>query len=110
MKRRKKKLVYFKKIPVRIDLEQWRRLDKIKTDYHFKSTYQIMQYLLACFLRVADPKPYDGEEEEVLPDEIRDMFSDLAEAERHFDYVKPKRKLPQRKLDEINRQLNIWED
>ncbi|MFT0363426.1 hypothetical protein [Bacteroides thetaiotaomicron] len=34
MRRRKKKFVYFKKIPVRVDLDQWRRLDKIKTDYH----------------------------------------------------------------------------
>ena len=29
MRRRKKKFVYFKKIPVRVDLDQWRRLDKI---------------------------------------------------------------------------------
>lgn len=55
MRSRKKKLVYFKKIPVRVDLEQWQRLDKIRADYHFKSTYEIMQYILGCFLRVADP-------------------------------------------------------
>ena len=54
MRSRKKKLVYFKKIPVRVDLEQWQRLDKIRADYHFKSTYEIMQYILGCFLRVAD--------------------------------------------------------
>ena len=61
MRSRKKKLVYFKKIPVRVDLEQWQRLDKIRADYHFKSTYEIMQYILGCFLRVADPmeKPCD---------------------------------------------------
>lgn len=106
MRRRKKKLVYFKKIPVRVDLEQWRRLDKIKADYNFKSTYQIMQYILACFLRVADPKPGDGEEE-ILPDEIREMFSDLAEAERHFEYIKPKRRLPQYKVDEMNGQKRL---
>ena len=45
MRSRKKKLVYFKKIPVRVDLEQWQRLDKIRADYHFKSTYEIMQYI-----------------------------------------------------------------
>ncbi len=36
MRSRKRKLVYFKKIPVRVDLEQWQRLDKIRADYHFK--------------------------------------------------------------------------
>lgn len=63
MRSRKKKLVYFKKIPVRVDLEQWQRLDKIRADYHFKSTYEIMQYILGCFLRVADPMPGDDDEE-----------------------------------------------
>lgn len=109
MRKRKKKFIQFKKIPVRVDLEQWRRLDKIRVDYHFRSTYEIMQYILGCFLRVADPVP--GEEnDEIVPDEIKSMFSDLAEAERHFEYVKPKRKLPQHKLDEINGQLRIWKD
>ena len=73
MRSRKKKLVYFKKIPVRVDLEQWQRLDKIRADYHFKSTYEIMQYILGCFLRVADPMPGD-DDEEVLPDEIKDCL------------------------------------
>ena len=86
MRSRKKKLVYFKKIPVRVDLEQWQRLDKIRADYHFKSTYEIMQYILGCFLRVADPMPGD-DDEEVLPDEIKEMFYDLSQAERHFEYV-----------------------
>ena len=63
MRSRKKKLVYFKKIPVRVDLEQWQRLDKIRADYHFKSTYEIMQYILGCFLRVADTMPGDDDEE-----------------------------------------------
>ena len=102
MRRRKKKLVYYKKIPVRIDLEQWQRLDKIRADYHFRSTYEIMQYILGCFLRVADPTPKD--DDEVLPDEIKEMFSSLSEAERHFEYMKPKRKLPQYKVDEMNGQ------
>ena len=106
MRRRKKKFVYFKKIPVRVDLDQWRRLDKIKTDYHFKSTYEIMQYILGCFLRVADPMP-DDDDEEVLPDEIKEMFYDLSEAERHFEYVKPKRKLPQYKVDEMHGQNRL---
>ena len=94
MRSRKKKLVYFKKIPVRVDLEQWQRLDKI------------LQYILGCFLRVADPMPGD-DDEEVLPDEIKEMFYDLSQAERHFEYVKPKRKLPQHKVDEMNGQKRL---
>lgn len=109
MRKRKKKFVCFKKIPVRIDMDQWQRLDKIRKDYHFKSNYEIMQYILSCFLRVADPLPED-DGAEVLPDEIKEMFSDLSQAERHFEYVKPKRKLPQHKLDEIEGQLRIWKE
>ena len=103
---RKKKLVYFKKIPVRVDLEQWRRLDKPNTDYHFKSTNEIMQYILGCFLRVADPMP-DDDDEEVLPDEIKEMFYDLSQAERHFEYVKPNRKQHQHKVDEMHGQKRL---
>lgn len=71
-----------------------------------QSTYEIMQYVLGCFLRVADPMPGD-DEEEVLPDEIKEMFYDLSQAERHFEYVKPKRKLPQHKVDEMNGQKRL---
>ena len=38
------------------------------------------------------------------------MFSDLSQAERHFEFVKPKRKIPQSKIDEANGQLRIWRD
>ena len=106
MRSRKKKLVYFKKIPVRVELEQSQTLEKNRANYHIKSTNDIMQYILSYLLRVADPMPGD-DDEEVLPDEIKEMFYDLSQAERHFEYVKPKRKLPQHKVDEMNGQKRL---
>ena len=106
MRSRKKKLVYLNNIPARADLDQRHRPAKIPADHHFIPTNEIMQYILGCFLRVADPMPGD-DEEEVLPDEIKEMFYDLSQAERHFEYVKPKRKLPQYKADEMNGQKRL---
>ena len=103
---RRKAMGETKKVPVRIDPKQWERLDEIRKKFKFKSNYEIMQYILSCFLRVADPMPGD-DEEEVLPDEIKEMFYDLSQAERHFEYVKPKRKLPQYKVDEMNGQKRL---
>ena len=47
---------------------------------------------------------------EVKKDEIQDMFADYSQAERHFEFVKPKRKMPQYKLDEIQGQFRLWQD
>lgn len=95
-----------KKIWSRLDPKQYKRLTSIVEKYGFKSEYQIMQYITAAFLRVADPD--NDENEEPVPDEIRDMFYDLSEGERHFEFVKPKRKLPQHEIDEQQRQLRLW--
>lgn len=45
------KKVAVKKVPVRVDAEQWERLDKIRKKFKFKSNYEIMQYILSCFLQ-----------------------------------------------------------
>ena len=52
---RRKAMGETKKVPVRIDPKQWERLDEIRKKFKFKSNYEIMQYILSCFLRVADP-------------------------------------------------------
>lgn len=96
-----------KKIWSRLDPKQYKRLTEIAKKYGFKSEYQIMQYITAAFLRVADPD--NDENEEPVPDEIQNMFADLSEAEKHFDFVKPKRKLPQHEIDEFQGQFRLWE-
>lgn len=96
------------KIVARIDIDNFKRLSEIRDKYGFSSNYEIIQYLVACFLRVADPK--HDETDEPVPDEIKDMFADLSQAEKHFEFVKPKRKLPQYKLDEIQGQLRLWQN
>ena len=108
MRRRKKKTLMYGKIVARIDIDNFKRLSEIRDKYGFSSNYEIIQYLVACFLRVADPE--HDETEEPVPDEIKDMFEDLSQAEKHFEFVKPKRKLPQYKLDEIQVQLRLWQN
>ena len=108
MKRKKKNTLMYGKIVARIDLESFKRLSEIRDKYGFSSNYEIIQYLVACFLRVADPE--HAAEIEPVPDEIQDMFADYSKAERHFEFVKPKRKMPQYKLDEIQGQFRLWQD
>lgn len=95
----------FKKIVTRLSLDSWNRAEGIRAKFGFKSLYEMDQYLWACFLRVADPD--NDENDDPVPDEIRDMFSDLSMAERHFEYVKPKRALPQWRVDESNGQQRL---
>lgn len=78
-----------KKIFSRMDDKAYGRLAKIRKEYGFKSEYEILQYVVACFLRVADPE--NDTNPEPVPDEIESMFYDLSEADKQFDFVKPKR-------------------
>lgn len=91
-----------------MDAGQWDRAEAIRVKFGFKSVYEISQYLWGCFLRVADPE--HEENDDPVPEEIAAMFSDLSAAERRFEYVKPKRQLPQYKVDEMNGQLKIWQE
>lgn len=93
-------------VVVRISPDAWKRLYEIKEKYGFKSIYEIMQYLVGAFLRVADPE--HEENPDPVPDEIADMFNGFSEAERRFDYVKPKRKLNNYELNKIQGQLSLW--
>lgn len=64
-------------------------LERIVKKYNFKSRYQVIKYLIDCFLRVADPaKP-----KEPMPQEIEDMFEGYTNAESR-EYIKPKRARP----------------
>ena len=64
-------------------------LERIVNKYNFKSRYQVIKYLIDCFLRIADPeKP-----KEPMPQEIEYMFEGYTNAESR-EYVKPKRARP----------------
>lgn len=89
--KRLSKIEYIK-IFSRISKSDYERLSSIRKKYKFKSNYEIMQHLVHCFLRVADPE--NDEQIEPVPKEIEDMFSDLSEADRKFMFVKPKRRCP----------------
>ncbi len=108
MNRKKKpKKPEAKKIWARMCPKEYERLKEIKRKYGFKSEYQIVQYVMAAFMRVADPE--NDPNEEPVPEEITSMFYDLSHADREFDFVKPKRKLPQKEIDDITGQLRIWQ-
>lgn len=77
------------KIQSYISKEDNDALERIVKKYNFKSRYQVIKYLIDCFLRVADPeKP-----KEPMPQEIEDMFERYTNAEAR-EYVKPKRARP----------------
>jgi hypothetical protein len=85
MKPRKKTVKIFSRIPV----EEYERLSLVCKRGGFKSNYEIIQSLIHCFLRTTD-KEYKAQEEPI-PDEIQNMFTDLSNTESP-EYVKPKRK------------------
>lgn len=68
------------KVYTYLSLKDIFRLKRICADYGFKSIYQLLQYLVHCFLRVADPAndPID----EPIPQEIEDMFTNNADWEK----------------------------
>lgn len=95
MRKRLSRVEYIK-IFSRVSRFDYQRLEKIRKKYGFKSNYQILQYLLHCFLRTADPD--NDQQIEPVPEEIKEMFGDLAELEKHFEYKKPKRRCSRKTL------------
>jgi len=50
-----KKNMQYKRVVGRVTLHDYQRLERVRKANHFRSSYEIMQYLIHCFLRVADP-------------------------------------------------------
>lgn len=96
--KRVSKIEYIK-IFSRVSKSNYERLSAIRKKYGFKSNYEIMQYLIHCFLRVADPE--HDEQAEAVPKEIEDMFVNLSEADKRFMFEKPKRRCPHKTPDSI---------
>lgn len=96
----KRKKILAKRVDTRVSLETYRRLNEVKNKYKFKSVYDILQSLIHCFLRYADPDN-DPQKEDPLPKDIEDMFDDMSEGERHVEFSnKPKRRTPHRTPDD----------
>lgn len=75
----------------RISDEASCRLDRVRSDWGFKSRYEIIKYILYCFIRVADidNAAFD---EDLPPEEVIRIFDNLHETNRNFDFVKPSRR------------------
>lgn len=69
MKRNRKTI----QVKAEITNAECERLDKIIKKYNFKSRYQVIQYLVKSFLKVADPR----QEEDGVDEEIEKMFEDF---------------------------------
>lgn len=89
--------VEYIKIFSRVSRADYERLTMIRQKYGFKSNYEIIQYLMHCFLRVADPD--NDDQIEPVPVEIEQMFFELSEADKKFMFVKPKRRCPHKTPD-----------
>lgn len=72
-------------VKARLSINDIDRLDDIIKKYQFKSRYQLLQYLIRCFLKVADPK-----EDEFVPKDIEEMFEGYETASRE-DFQNTKR-------------------
>lgn len=75
----------YAQIKTEIPKEYMIRLDEIVEKYNFRSRYQLLQYLVKCFIRVADPQPDD----EVVPMDIEEMFEGYqTPSKREFQDIK----------------------
>lgn len=63
-------------VKAEISTAECARLDRIIEKYAFKSRYQVVQYLIKSFLKVADPQI----DEESIDEEIGRMFGDFESA------------------------------
>lgn len=79
----------YRKMVFRINRTSFDRLSEIQAKYGFKSNYEIMQYLLHCFFRIAGLE--NDKSLEPVPDEIQTMFSGFFNRNRDFEFVKPVR-------------------
>ena len=90
------------KIDTYVSVEDANRLRLICKNYGYNSIYKLLQYLVHCFLRVADPEndPID----ESMPIEIEEMFTENTEWEKsqysnhNHDGMNIKQKPDQRKI------------
>ena len=80
----------FRHIKSRVTGVDFDRLNAIKEKYGFKSVYEILNYLVHCFLRVADPD--NDPIAEPVPAEIEEMFEGYTNAESRYKGEKPKRR------------------
>ncbi|MDR1340689.1 MAG: hypothetical protein LBK58_11655 [Prevotellaceae bacterium] len=90
------------KIDTYVSIEDIARLRLICEEHNFKSIYSILQYLVRCFLRVADP--VNNTIDKPVSIEIEEMFTDNAEWEkrehslRSHEGMNIKQKPDQRKI------------
>lgn len=94
----KKKKILTKKVYSRITPETYRRLNAIKDKYGFSSIYEIIQSLIHCFLRVADPD--SDTQTEPVPYDIEVMFDEMSQAEKHVEFDKPKRRISHKSVND----------
>ncbi|MBF0577719.1 hypothetical protein [Dysgonomonas sp. GY617] len=87
MKNQPKSPTYKKqKIDTYVSLKDINRLGLICKEYGFSSTYQLLKYLVDCFLRVADPANDDNNNP--VPHAIEEMFISPREYRRIKRIVK----------------------
>lgn len=102
-----------KKFFFRASWSAWKLLSEFQQESDLKSMYELGQYIMACFIRylkikkgVLEPE----EEDEFLDNEVQEMFVEFSQAEKHFEYVKPKRRPPQHEIDKYQGQLTFWKN
>ena len=77
------------KVSIWVTPEAYERLNELSKEYGCKSTYELIQRLIGCFLRALSHN--NSNEVETISDEVQQIFNELHEAEKHMEFEKPKR-------------------
>lgn len=95
----------------RVSWSAWKLLEEARKEAGFKSLYELGQSIIACYVRYLRKKKGllpPEEENEFLDDEVEEMFADFSQAEKHFEWTKPKRKRPQYEVNNYQGQKDLF--
>lgn len=105
-----RKNIQYRRVVGRITLRDFQRLERVRKAYRFRSSYEIMQYLIHCFLRVADPD--NDQQYDPLPKAIVQMFN-LSAIQRFIQSKKNDKQLElfdedEEKKDEVDEMFDTY--
>lgn len=88
-------------IATKIDIEAYKRWERVRVDGSFKSDYEMLQYLISAFLRHADPEG-DVDAESPMDYRLAEMFTDWQNEAARIIAVNPKSATRLKLVETIN--------
>lgn len=88
-------------VATKIDIEAYKRWERVRKDGAFKSDYEMLQYLISVFLRHADPMG-DAEVETPMDYRLAELFTDWQNEAARIIAVNPKSATRLKLVETIN--------